>query len=47
MNGKLLSFMMTILMLASALAGCAGNDVSWMVMTEATSTLPMSITIEC
>ena len=27
MNGKLLSLMMTILMMASALAGCAGEDV--------------------
>jgi len=27
MNGKLLSLMMTILMMASALAGCAGDDV--------------------
>ncbi|RJU85143.1 MAG: hypothetical protein DWB89_06215 [Candidatus Poseidoniales archaeon] len=27
MNGKLLSLMMTILMIASALAGCAGEDV--------------------
>ena len=28
MNGKLQSLMMTILMIASALAGCAGNDVN-------------------
>ena len=27
MNGKLQSLMMTILMIASALAGCAGNEV--------------------
>ena len=27
MNGRLLSLMMTIMMIASALAGCAGNDV--------------------
>ena len=27
MNGKLLSLMMTIVMMASALAGCAGDDI--------------------
>ena len=27
MNGKLQTLMMTILMIASALSGCAGNDV--------------------
>ena len=27
MNGRLTSLMMTTLMIASALAGCAGNDV--------------------